>query len=54
MASPNPAADATTVTFTVKNTSDASITVIDMAGKVVATQTLSGVNGTQEIGRAHV
>ena len=46
---PNPAADATTVTFTVKNTSDASITVIDMAGKVVATQTLSGVNGTQAV-----
>ena len=46
---PNPATDATTVTFTVKNTSDASITVIDMAGKVVATQTLSGVNGTQAV-----
>ena len=46
---PNPAADATTVTFTVKNTSDASISVIDMAGKIVATQTLSGVNGTQAV-----
>lgn len=46
---PNPATDATCVTFTVKNTSDASITVIDMAGKVVATQTLSGVNGTQAV-----
>jgi Secretion system C-terminal sorting domain len=46
---PNPATDATSVTFTVKNTSDAIITVIDMAGKVVATQTLSGVNGTQAV-----
>jgi hypothetical protein len=46
---PNPAADATSITFTVKNTSDASITVIDMAGKVVANQTLSGVNGTQVV-----
>ena len=46
---PNPAADATSITFTVKNTSDASITVIDMAGKVVANQSLSGVNGTQVI-----
>jgi hypothetical protein len=46
---PNPATDATSITFTVKNTSDASITVIDMAGKVVANQTLSGVNGTQVV-----
>jgi hypothetical protein len=46
---PNPATDATNITFTVKNTSDASITVIDMAGKVVANQTLSGVNGTQAV-----
>jgi hypothetical protein len=46
---PNPATDATSITFTVKNTSDASITVIDMAGKVVAKQTLSGVNGTQAV-----
>ena len=46
---PNPAADATSITFTVKNTSDANITVIDMAGKVVANQSLSGVNGTQVI-----
>lgn len=46
---PNPAADATSVTFTVKNTSDALINVVDMAGKVVATQTLSGVNGTQAV-----
>jgi hypothetical protein len=33
----------------VKNTSDVIINVIDMAGKVVATQTLSGVNGTQAV-----
>jgi hypothetical protein len=46
---PNPAADATSVTFTMKNTSDAMINVIDMAGKVVATQSLSGVNGTQVV-----
>jgi hypothetical protein len=46
---PNPAADATSVTFTMKNTSDAIINVIDMAGKVVATQSLSGVNGTQVV-----
>ncbi|MFM6946693.1 MAG: T9SS type A sorting domain-containing protein [Flavobacteriales bacterium] len=46
---PNPAADATNVTFTVKNTTDAIINVIDMAGKVVATQTLSGINGTQNV-----
>jgi hypothetical protein len=46
---PNPATDATSITFTVKNTSDASITVIDMAGKVVANQTLSSVNGTQVV-----
>lgn len=46
---PNPATDATNVTFNVKNTSDVIINVIDMAGKVVATQTLSGVNGTQAV-----
>lgn len=46
---PNPATDATSVTFNVKNTSDVIINVIDMAGKVVATQTLSGVNGTQAV-----
>lgn len=46
---PNPAADATNVTFTVKNTTDAVINVIDMAGKVVATQTLAGINGTQNV-----
>ena len=46
---PNPAADATNVTFTVKNTTDALINVIDMAGKVVATQTLAGINGTQNV-----
>ena len=46
---PNPATDATSVTFNVKNTSDVIINVIDMAGKVVATQTLSGVNGTQVV-----
>ncbi|MFM8596857.1 MAG: T9SS type A sorting domain-containing protein [Flavobacteriales bacterium] len=46
---PNPAADATNVTFTVKNTTDAIINVIDMAGKVVATQTLAGINGTQNV-----
>lgn len=46
---PNPAADQTSVTFTVKNTSDASIRVIDMAGKVVALQSLTGVNGTQVV-----
>jgi hypothetical protein len=46
---PNPAADATSVTFTMKNTSDAMINVMDMAGKVVATQSLSGVNGTQVV-----
>jgi len=46
---PNPAADATSVTFTMKNTSDAIINVIDMAGKVVTTQSLSGVNGTQVV-----
>jgi hypothetical protein len=46
---PNPAADATSVTFTVKNTSDAIINVVDMAGKIVSTQTLSGVNGTQAV-----
>jgi len=46
---PNPAADATSLTFTVKNTSDALINVIDMAGKVVATQSLTGVNGTQTV-----
>lgn len=46
---PNPATDATSVTFSVNNTSDAGINVIDMAGKVVATQTLSGVNGTQSV-----
>ena len=45
----DPAADATSVTFTMKNTSDAIINVIDMAGKVVATQSLSGVNGTQVV-----
>jgi hypothetical protein len=46
---PNPATEATSVTFNVKNTSDVIINVIDMAGKVVATQTLSGVNGTQAV-----
>jgi hypothetical protein len=46
---PNPASDATNVTFTVKNTTDAIINVIDMAGKVVATQTLAGINGTQNV-----
>ena len=46
---PNPAADATQVSFNVKNTSDAIINVIDMAGKVVATQTLAAVNGTQNV-----
>jgi len=46
---PNPATEATSVTFTVKNTSDAIINVIDMTGKVVATQILSGVNGTQAV-----
>ena len=46
---PNPAADATNVIFTVKNTTDAVINVIDMAGKVVATQTLAGINGTQNV-----
>lgn len=46
---PNPAADATNVTFTVKNTTDAIINVIDMAGKVVSTQTLAGINGTQNV-----
>jgi hypothetical protein len=46
---PNPATDATNVTFNVKNTSDVIINVIDMAGKVVATETLSGVNGTQAV-----
>ena len=46
---PNPAADATSVTFTMKNTSDAIINVIDMAGKVVTTQSLYGVNGTQVV-----
>ena len=46
---PNPAADATNVTFTVKNTTDAVINVIDMAGKVIATQTLAGINGTQNV-----
>jgi hypothetical protein len=46
---PNPATDATNVTFNVKNTSDVIINVIDMAGKVVATQTLSDVNGTQAV-----
>jgi len=46
---PNPATEATSVTFNVKNTSDVIINVIDMAGKIVATQTLSGVNGTQAV-----
>lgn len=46
---PNPAADATQVSFNVKNTSDAIINVIDMAGKVVATQTLAAVNGAQNV-----
>ncbi len=46
---PNPAADATQVSFNVKNTSDAIINVIDMAGKIVATQTLAAVNGAQNV-----
>jgi hypothetical protein len=46
---PNPASDATSVTFTVKNTTDAVINVIDMTGKVVNTQTLAGINGTQNV-----
>jgi hypothetical protein len=46
---PNPAANATQVSFNVKNTSDAIINVIDMTGKVVATQTLAAVNGVQNV-----
>ncbi|MEN9699381.1 MAG: hypothetical protein RLZZ301_579 [Bacteroidota bacterium] len=46
---PNPASDATTLSFNVKNTSDVVVTIVDMTGKVVATETRTGVIGTQNV-----
>jgi hypothetical protein len=44
---PNPATESVTITF--KEETNGSLSVYDLSGKVVATQTLSGVNGTQAV-----
>lgn len=44
---PNPATESVTITF--KEETNGLLSVYDLSGKVVATQTLTGVNGTQAV-----
>lgn len=46
---PNPANANTTVTFELNNEANVSVNVTDLAGKVVYTQALGTVNGSQEV-----
>jgi hypothetical protein len=46
---PNPANANTTLSFVLSNEAQASVNVTDLAGKVVFTQALGTVNGTQNV-----